>query len=65
DAAAHLSRIAQAQQKNFDGLFEVGTPWPATTSLPEHVLNNHMGRLIEAHRATSRSNAALLLEHNA
>jgi hypothetical protein len=65
DAAAHLSRIVQAQQKNFDAMVEVGARWPATTSLPEHLLNSHMGRVIEAHRATSRSNAALLLEQNA
>ena len=29
--------------------------WPSTTSLAEHLLNAHMGRLIEAHRDTSRS----------
>ncbi|WP_439854585.1 dermonecrotic toxin domain-containing protein [Pseudomonas yamanorum] len=65
DTAAHLARIAQAQQRNFDPIFAVGTPWPATTSLAAHLLNAHMGRVIEAHRATSRSNAALLLEQNA
>ena len=65
DTAAHLARIAQAQQRNFDPVFAVGTPWPATTSLATHLLNAHMGRVIEAHRATSRSNAALLLEQNA
>ncbi|MHA6577464.1 dermonecrotic toxin domain-containing protein [Pseudomonas yamanorum] len=65
NTTAHLARIAQAQQKNFDGMFAVGTRWPVTTSLASHLLNTHMGRVIEAHRATSRSNAALLLEQNA
>ncbi|MDY7535199.1 hypothetical protein RGV33_26580 [Pseudomonas sp. Bout1] len=65
DTQAHLARLAQAQLKNFDGMFAVGPRWPVTTSLAGHLLNARMGRLIEAHRATSRSNAALLLEQNA
>lgn len=62
DVAHHVSRINQARLKNFDGLIGVGTPWPASTSLAAHLLNVHMGRLLEAHRATSRSNDALYLE---
>ncbi|POF42871.1 hypothetical protein B0D71_08205 [Pseudomonas laurylsulfativorans] len=62
DLTHHVSRINQARLKNFDGLIGVGTSWPASTSLAAHLLNVHMGRLLEAHRATSRSNDALYLE---
>lgn len=62
DIAHHVSRINQALLKNFDALIGTGVAWPATTSLAAHLLNVHMGRLLEAHRATSRSNDALLLE---
>jgi hypothetical protein len=62
---AHESRIGQAVAKNFDGLIGVGHRWPPGTSLAEHLLNVHMGRLIEAHRGTSRSNDALYLERYA
>lgn len=65
EVASHISRINQARQKNFAGLIGVGLPWPATTSLAAHLLNVHMGRLIEAHRATSRSNTELQLERYA
>ena len=61
--ASHVSRINQAGVKNFDALIGVGTAWPASTSLAAHLLNVHMGRLLEAHRSTSRSNDALYLEH--
>lgn len=63
--ASHVYRINQAMLKNFNGLIGVGVPWPATTSLATHLLNAHMGQLIEAHRATSRSNSALYLERYA
>ena len=62
DVAHHVSRINQARLKNFDGLIGVGTSWPASTSLAAHLLNVHMGRLLQAHRATSRANDALYLE---
>lgn len=62
---AHISRIDQAVLKHFDAMIGVGLPWPKTTSLAEHLLNAHMGRLIEAHRGTSRSNDALYLERYA
>ncbi|MHC3824319.1 dermonecrotic toxin domain-containing protein [Pseudomonas sp. G3-19] len=60
--ASHVSRINQAQLRNFDALIGVGMAWPATTSLAIHLLNVHMGRLLEAHRSSSRSNDALYLE---
>ncbi|MET1067000.1 MAG: DUF6543 domain-containing protein [Pseudomonas prosekii] len=65
DGAHHVSRINQARKVNFAALIGAGTAWPATTSLAAHLLNAHMGRLIEAHRATSRSNLALALERYA
>lgn len=58
----HVSRINQAVLKHFNALIGVGTPWPATTSLANQLLNAQMGRVIEAHRASSRSNSALFLE---
>ncbi|MBK5342346.1 hypothetical protein JFU48_13250 [Pseudomonas sp. TH49] len=63
DFASHVSRINEAQLRNFDALIGVGMAWPATTSLASHLLNVHMGRLLEAHRDSSRSNDALYLEH--
>ncbi len=60
--AHHVARINQAVLKHFDALIGVGTPWPATTSLANHLLNAQMGRVIKAHRASSRSNSALFLE---
>jgi len=63
--SAHESRINQAVLKHFDAMIGVGMPWPKTTSLSAHLLNAHMGRLIEVHRATSRSNDALYLERYA
>ncbi|MDR6916254.1 hypothetical protein J2X66_003123 [Pseudomonas sp. 3296] len=63
--SAHESRINQAVLKHFNAMIGIGLPWPKTTSLSSHLLNAHMGRLIEAHRATSRSNNALYLERYA
>lgn len=65
DVRAHIGRMNQAQQKRFDAAIGVGLAWPVTTSLAAHLLNAHMGRLIEAHRGTSRSNDALYLERYA
>jgi hypothetical protein len=62
---AHASRINQAVLKHFDAMIGVGLPWPKTTSLSAHLLDAHMGRLIEAHRGTSRSKDALYLERYA
>ncbi|UVK97753.1 dermonecrotic toxin domain-containing protein [Pseudomonas sp. B21-048] len=63
DFALHVSRINQALLRNFNALIGVGMAWPASTSLAAQLLNVHMGRLLEAHRSTSRSNDALYLEH--
>lgn len=65
DARAHESRLNEAVRRYFDGMIEIGAPWPASTSLAAHLLDAHMGRLIIAHRDTSRSNAALSLERYA
>lgn len=62
---AHISRIGQAVEKNFDAIIEVGGRWPADTSLAAHLLDAHMGRLIEAHRGSSRSNDVLFFERYA
>ncbi len=62
---AHEGRIAQAVLKRFDAIIGVGVRWPATTSFAAHLLDAHMGRLIEAHRSTSRSNDALYMERYA
>lgn len=62
---AHVSRIGQAVEKNFDAIIEVGVRWPASTSLAAHLLDAHMGRLVEAHRGTSRSNDELFFERYA
>ncbi|TKJ73883.1 hypothetical protein PspCFBP13508_07125 [Pseudomonas sp. CFBP13508] len=62
---AHVSRIGQAHEKNFDAIIEVGARWPASTSLAAHLLDAHMGRLLEAHRGSSRSNDALFFERYA
>lgn len=62
---AHEKRIAEAVDKRFDGMIGVGLKWPPTTSLAAHLLDAHMGRLIEAHRGTSRSNEALYQERYA
>lgn len=64
-AAGHKARIDQAGLHRFDGLIGVGHPWPATTSLASHLLDAHMGRLIEAQRRRGRSNDALYLEQAA
>jgi len=65
NVGAHASRINQAVLKHFDAMIGVGIAWPKTTSLSAHLLNTQMGRLIEAHRATSRSNDTLYLERYA
>ncbi|WP_085724435.1 dermonecrotic toxin domain-containing protein [Pseudomonas sp. R37(2017)] len=61
----HINRINQALLKNHDALIGTGTAWPATTSLAVHLVNVHMGRLLQAHRTTSRSNDALYFERAA
>lgn len=63
DPRAHSSRIRQAHAHAYSGMIGIGSAWPATTSLPEHLLKAQMGRVIQAHRATSRSNDELWLEN--
>ncbi|MHC8324201.1 dermonecrotic toxin domain-containing protein [Pseudomonas sp. GB2N2] len=65
DIRAHISRIGVAQGKYFDAIIGVGPRWPTHTSLAAHLLNAHRGRLIDAHRGTSRSNEALYYERYA
>ncbi|WP_262410372.1 hypothetical protein [Pseudomonas sp. N40(2020)] len=65
DVRAHEIRLGQAIEKKYDAMIGIGMPWPSTTSLAAHLLNAHMGRLIEAHRGTSRSNDALYMERYA
>ncbi|AXI63235.1 hypothetical protein DLD99_23050 [Pseudomonas kribbensis] len=62
---AHERRMAQAVTRRFDAMIGVGPRWPASTSLAAHLLDAHMGRLIEVHRGTSRSNDALYRERYA
>lgn len=65
EVRAHENRLAEAAKKGFDAIIGVGERWPATTSLAAHQLDAQMGRLIEAHRGTSRSNDALYMERYA
>ncbi|MBK5527828.1 hypothetical protein JFT86_12845 [Pseudomonas sp. TH06] len=62
---AHESRLNEAVLKHFDAIIGVGERWPPGTSFATHLLDAHMGRLIEAHRGTSRSNDALYMERYA
>ena len=63
DPRAHSSRIRQAHANAYSGMIGIGSAWPANTSLPKHLLNAQMGRVIRAHRATTRSNDELWLEN--
>jgi hypothetical protein len=63
DPRAHASRILESHRRDFTGIIGVGTPWPATTSLAEHLLNAQMGYVIQRHRDTSRSNDDLWMEN--
>ncbi|CAI8983626.1 SicP binding protein [Pseudomonas sp. IT-347P] len=65
EVRAHEIRLAEAAKKGFDAIIGIGERWPATTSLAAHQLDAQMGRLIEAHRGTSRSNDALYMERYA
>lgn len=65
DVRAHEHRLNRAVEHDFTGMIGIGERWPVTTSLAAHLLDAHMGRLIEAHRGSSRSNAALYTERYA
>ncbi|MGE1176590.1 dermonecrotic toxin domain-containing protein [Pseudomonas sp. BW7P1] len=62
---AHEQRIGHAVLRHYDALIGVGVRWPDSTSLANHLLDAHMGRLIMAHRDSSRSNSTLYLERYA
>ncbi|WP_446434386.1 dermonecrotic toxin domain-containing protein [Pseudomonas sp. 1152_12] len=59
---AHIGRIDQATITGYNAIIGAGLPWPATTSLAAHQVDAHMGRLIEANRNGTRSNADLAQE---
>lgn len=65
DPAAHAGYIREAQRRNFEGFIKPGPVWPSTTSLARHQANVYLGRLVESHRSTSRSQADLYLESRA
>lgn len=65
DVAAHVSRINEACVRQFDGIIGIGLAWPAATSLTRHLCDAHKGRLIVAHRSTSRSRHDLFMERYA
>ncbi|MNJ25788.1 hypothetical protein D3C77_202440 [compost metagenome] len=60
---AHRLRMRQAIEHHFEGIIGLGSAWPSTTSLAQHLLDAQGGRILEAHRATSRSNSDLWLEN--
>lgn len=62
DPAAHVARLRLAHQRNYWQMIDAGLPWPHTTSLANHLLDAHMGQMIEMHRRTSRSNDALFMQ---
>lgn len=62
DPRAHRSRLQQARIRGFDGIIGIGTAWPAHLSLPALLLEAQLGKVIAAHRASSRSNDDLWLE---
>lgn len=59
DVLAHEGRMREASLRHFDGIVAIGLAWPANTSLPALLSSSRMGRLITAHRATSRANLDL------
>jgi len=63
DPLAHRSRLQQAQVHGFDGIIGIGTTWPANLSLPALLLEAQLGKILTAHRTSSRSNRDLWLEH--
>ena len=65
DYEHHRARIKEALARDFTALISLGGAWPATTSLANHLLDAHMGRLVEAYRLRGRSNDALYLEQAA
>lgn len=62
DAARHVSYINQAMVRGFEGFISVGNAVARTTSLAERQADQQMGRLIQAHRETSRSQTELYFQ---
>lgn len=58
----HVYHLKQALLNNYNAIISTGDAWPSTTSLADHLLNTHMGRLILANRSDARSNATLAME---
>ena len=65
EVAAHVSRINAACVRQFDGFIAIGLAWPTGTGLAAHLCDAHKGRLIVAHRSTSRSRHDLFMERYA
>ncbi len=65
DVDAHIGRINTACVRQFDGIIGLGPAWPSSTSLARHLCDAHKGRLILAHRSTSRSRYDLFMERQA
>jgi hypothetical protein len=63
--AAHAGYMHEAGLRRFDKFIKAGPAWPVTTSLAQHLANVHMGRLLESHRSSSRSQRDLALEASA
>jgi len=62
DPGAHAAYLLRAQVAGFDGFIVVGGHWLSTTSLAALHANLQMGRMIEAHRLSARSQADLYLQ---
>ncbi|UVJ42338.1 hypothetical protein NVV94_17040 [Pseudomonas sp. LS1212] len=65
NADAHAAKVRRALRSGFRSFVGASSPWPMSTSLPTHLCNLEMGRLVTAHRASSRSNRELYLEEAA
>ncbi|MFK8332401.1 dermonecrotic toxin domain-containing protein [Pseudomonas sp. BJa5] len=63
DPTSHASRMRQAIEKRFSGIIGLGSAWLSNISLAQTLLNAQEGRVLEAHRLTSRSNETLWLEN--
>ena len=62
NAARHASYINQAMLRDFEGFISVGSAVAKHLSLAERQVDQQMGRLIQAHRASSRSQTDLYFQ---
>ncbi|NBA94557.1 dermonecrotic toxin domain-containing protein [Pseudomonas sp. R5(2019)] len=60
--SGHASRINRALASGFRDFVGIGAAWPVTTSLAQQLVDAQWGRLVIAHRDTSRSNNDLWME---